>query len=210
MSGRIIPAISEERAGISKNWAIAHVLAFDSWPQNCHGAGGCVILLADVSWKAYTEAQGLVEVDLLAILNLLFSPSSWLTLCDLIEYSPPGSCVHEISQARILEWVAISFCRGSSQTSDWTHISCCFCIAGRFFTSGQSLCHSFIDCALPPFLLFQYGWESCILQTGISKFQFQDQCLHENDSTIGLKIRRVWLPRQRWPHFNHFVYALQE
>ena len=139
MSGRIIPAISEERAGISKNWAIAHILAFDSWPQNCHGAGGCVILLADVSWKAYTEAQGLVEVDLLAILNLLFSPSSWLTLCDLIEYSPPGSCVHEISQARILEWVAISFCRGSSQTSDWTHISCCFCIAGRFFTSEQSL-----------------------------------------------------------------------
>ena len=106
---------------------------------------------------------------------------------------------------RILEWVAVSFCRGSSQSSDWTHISCCFCIAGRFFTSRQSLCHSFIDCALPPFLLFQYGWQSCILQTGISKFQFQDQCLHKNDSTIGLKIRRVWLPRQRWPHFNHFV-----
>ena len=38
---------------------------------------------------------------------------------------------HGISQARILEWVAISFSRGSSQCRDWTQISC---IAGRFFT----------------------------------------------------------------------------
>jgi len=33
------------------------------------------------------------------------------TLCDLMDCSPPGSSVHEISQARILEWVAISFSR---------------------------------------------------------------------------------------------------
>ena len=39
---------------------------------------------------------------------------SCLTLCDLMDCSPPGSSVHEISQARILEWVAISFSRGSS------------------------------------------------------------------------------------------------
>ena len=36
------------------------------------------------------------------------------TLCNPMDCSPPGSCVHEISQARILEWVAISFSRGSS------------------------------------------------------------------------------------------------
>ena len=45
--------------------------------------------------------------------------------------SPPGSFVHGISQARMLEWVAISFSRGSSCPRDWTHISC---IAGGFFT----------------------------------------------------------------------------
>ena len=39
-------------------------------------------------------------------------------------YSPPGSSVHGISQARILKWVTISFSRGSSQPRDWTHISC--------------------------------------------------------------------------------------
>ena len=36
------------------------------------------------------------------------------TLCDLMDYSLPGSSVHGILQARVLEWVAISFCRGSS------------------------------------------------------------------------------------------------
>ena len=43
-----------------------------------------------------------------------------LTLCDLMDCSPSGSCVHEIFQARILEWVAISFSRGSSWPRDQT------------------------------------------------------------------------------------------
>ena len=41
-----------------------------------------------------------------------------------MDYSPPGSSVHGISQARILEWVTISFSRDSSQTRNWIHISC--------------------------------------------------------------------------------------
>ena len=47
-----------------------------------------------------------------------------------MDYSPPGSSVHGIFQARILEWVAISFSRGSSWSRDWTWVSC---IACRFF-----------------------------------------------------------------------------
>ena len=46
-------------------------------------------------------------------------------------YSPPGSSVHGISQARILEWFAISFSKGSCQPRNWTWVSC---TAGRFFT----------------------------------------------------------------------------
>ena len=46
--------------------------------------------------------------------------------------SPLGSCVHGILQARILEWVAISFSRGSSRPRDQTHISC---LADAFFTA---------------------------------------------------------------------------
>ena len=46
------------------------------------------------------------------------------TLCDPVDCSFPGSSVHGILQARILEWVAISFSRGSSWPRDWTSISC--------------------------------------------------------------------------------------
>ena len=45
------------------------------------------------------------------------------TLCDPIDYSPPGSSVHRILPARILEWVAISSRRGSSQLRDQTRVS---------------------------------------------------------------------------------------
>ena len=47
----------------------------------------------------------------------------YLTLCHLMDCSLPGSSVHKILQARILEWVAISFSRGSSWPRDWTCIS---------------------------------------------------------------------------------------
>ena len=43
---------------------------------------------------------------------------SCLFLCDSMDYSPPGFSIHGILQARILEWVAILFARGSSQPRD--------------------------------------------------------------------------------------------
>ena len=53
------------------------------------------------------------------------------TLCNTMDSSPPSSSVHGILQARIMEWLAIPFSRGSSQPRDWTQVSC---ITGRFFT----------------------------------------------------------------------------
>ena len=50
-----------------------------------------------------------------------------LTLCEPMDCSPPGSSVHGIFQARILEWVAIPSSRRSSRTRDRTHISCISC-----------------------------------------------------------------------------------
>ena len=49
---------------------------------------------------------------------------SYLTLCDSMNRSPPGSSVHGISHERMLGWVAISSSRGSSQPRDQTCISC--------------------------------------------------------------------------------------
>ena len=53
------------------------------------------------------------------------------TLFNPMDYIPPGSSVHDILQARILEWVAMPFSRGSSQPRDQIQVSC---IAGGFFT----------------------------------------------------------------------------
>ena len=57
------------------------------------------------------------------------------TLCDPTDCNLPGSSVHEIFQVKILEWVAISFSRGSSPPRDWTRVCCVSCIAGGFFTN---------------------------------------------------------------------------
>ena len=59
-------------------------------------------------------------------------PQSCPILCDPMDSSPPGSSVHGILQARILQWVAIPFSRGSSWPRNQTGVSY---IAGRFFTN---------------------------------------------------------------------------
>ena len=56
------------------------------------------------------------------------------TLCNPMDCSLPGSTIHGIFQARILEWVAISFSRRSSRPRDWTWVSHMVGIIGRRFT----------------------------------------------------------------------------
>ena len=63
--------------------------------------------------------------------KMCYSLSHIQPLWDPVDCSPLRSSVHGIPQARILEWIAITFSRGSSQPRDRTWISC---IAGRFFT----------------------------------------------------------------------------
>ena len=53
-------------------------------------------------------------------------------MCECMDCSPPGSSVHGILQARILEWVAVPFSRIPSPPRDQASVSC---IAGGFFTS---------------------------------------------------------------------------
>ena len=62
--------------------------------------------------------------------SCLFMRAGRVQLCDLMDSSPPGSSIHGIFQARILEWVAISYSRGFSLSRDWTPSS----LAGWFFT----------------------------------------------------------------------------
>ena len=68
---------------------------------------------------------------MIAMNRMCVCTQSCLTLCQPMECNPPGSLVHGISQARILEWVAISFSSGSSWPRDRTLVSCVSCI-GRW------------------------------------------------------------------------------
>ena len=85
----------------------------------------------------YTNMCDLFELCEINNLTLIVCPffkiisQSCPTLCDPIDYSLPGSSVHEIFQARVLEWIAVLFSRGSSWPRDQTQVSR---IASRFFT----------------------------------------------------------------------------
>ena len=87
------------------------------------------IFVADVS---NTVEVLIYDLKVPLLLWLLLCVQSCPTLCDPTDCGLPGSSVHGSFQARILETVAISSSRGSSQPRDQTRISC---VAGRFFTA---------------------------------------------------------------------------
>ena len=78
----------------------------------------------------YSEILLVIIVYVLKV-KVLVAPLC-LSLCDPMDCSPSGSSVYRLLQVRILEWVTISFSRGSSQPGVWTQVSC---IGGRFFTT---------------------------------------------------------------------------
>ena len=80
----------------------------------------------DTAAVTYLHKQRMLHVNLVSKVKVKVAQSC-LTLCDPMAY-----IVHGILQARILEWVAFPFSRGSSQPMDQTQVSL---IAGGFFTS---------------------------------------------------------------------------
>ena len=63
---------------------------------------------------------------------------SHVQLCNHMDYSPPDSSVHGILQAEILEWVAISYSRGSSKSRIEPTSPLSLALAGRFFTTSAT------------------------------------------------------------------------
>ena len=94
----------------------------------------------------------------------------------------PGSSVHSISRARILEWVAIPFSRWSSPPRDWTQV---FCIAGRFFTVWAT-------------------WENLYINKLLLKTNTNKQTKKTRDlKLMNLAFFYVWENVRLWGHWNH-------
>ena len=74
----------------------------------------------DARWQIVPKGRHLQGLHLLSVLVTQSCPS----LCDPTDHSLPGSSVHRIFQASLLEWVTISFSRGPSQHRDPTGVSC--------------------------------------------------------------------------------------
>ena len=85
----------------------------------------------------YFPQQCALQVRPYCCVHVGLVAQSCLPLCDHINCSPPGSAVHGIPQARMLEWVAMPSSRGSSWPRDWTCISYVSCI-------GRPYCADFI------------------------------------------------------------------
>ena len=102
--------------------------------SSCHTPALCLGFLQRASGEGVTTSppcQGSLPSCAVGMCMCVLLAQWCPTLCDPMDCSPPGSSVHEISQARILEWAAIPFSRGSSRPRDQTQVSW---IAGRFFT----------------------------------------------------------------------------
>ena len=92
----------------------------------------CLWLHSLAHWASPTRQSWVAYLGPAFVWVCVFVAQSCATVCDPMDCSLPSSSVHGILQARILEWVASPFSRGSSWPRDRTHVSC---IAGRFFTA---------------------------------------------------------------------------
>ena len=104
------------------------------------GSNSCLLCLLHCRQMFYPLShQGSPLKDMSIILGTMPAcmPThfSLVQLCNLIDHSLPGSSVHRIPKARILEWIAVPSSNGSSWPKDQTSISYIPCTAGWFFTA---------------------------------------------------------------------------
>ena len=121
-------------------------------------------------------------LDYLFYLDMSFSSilvlvaQSCPTLCDPMDYSPRGSSVRGVLQARVLEWVAIPFSRGSSQLRDQTQFSC----------TGRQILYRVSQCLIKP-------WNSPGKNTGMDNHLLLQRIFPPRRSTPGfLHCRQIF------------------
>ena len=123
------------------------------WPQTkklLYSEGNCLQnKMTSTEWRRYLQITYTIRLKVKVLVA-----QSCPTICDAMNWRPPGSSVHGILQARILEWVGIPFSRRSSWPKDWTQVSHS---TGRFFTfwatreaQSESVSHSVLSNSLWP------------------------------------------------------------
>ena len=117
LTGQILTVLGDESLAELKSCLLSHMAAV----LLAHTA--TLILRLLFSWLLCSWVAGCVCAK---------SLQSYLTLCNPMNCSLPGSSVHGILQAKILEWVAVPSSKGSSWPRNWTRSSCGSCIAGGF------------------------------------------------------------------------------
>ena len=111
---------------------------------------------------------------------------SCLTLCDPMDCSPPGSSVHGILQARILEWVARSSFRGSSQSRNQTCVSCISCFGRQVLYCGAT-------------------WEALYL---LVVYLFIQETSYKSLSPVQLGVFKLFSPCMLLHFLNSLLFAL--
>ena len=114
------------------------VSAKNGWETSQFGRDQTIQTLLSHGKVFYFEGNGESSSDLHVCKHAQSCPTLW----DLSDCSPPGSSVHEILQARILDWVTIASSRGPSWSRDWTQVSCVSCI-------GRSILYHWATCEAP-------------------------------------------------------------
>ena len=121
---------------MENSWSVSqntkHVTT--TWPSNCtpdiYPAAATAKSLQSCLILCNSSVPGILQAKTLESESESEVVQSCPTLSDPTDCSPPGSSLHGILQAKVLEWGAISFSRGSSWPRDWTLVSC---IPGRHF-----------------------------------------------------------------------------
>ena len=132
----ILLTISQVSAWIQSGWQInvpsknkknVHTVSIDSAFLICN-SDHYVSILSGFPLRRQVPPRPCIKLSVWKWKLNVWKWKSSLSLCDPMDCSPPGCCVHGILQARVLEWVAISFSRESSWPRDWTQV-----FAGRLF-----------------------------------------------------------------------------
>ena len=104
-------------------------------PPHSRGSGRGLCNTGQLALRSHSPSDPAIHLTLESLLRVRVQEFSRVRLCDPMDCSPPGCFVHEISQARILEWVAISFSRDLPDPGITPASLVAPALAGRFFTT---------------------------------------------------------------------------